>query len=160
MAKKAIQDVGGPMDEADDIFRESVADLVLNIIKDNFKGNSRLSSYFYKICQNKTISIIKKRKALQLMDIEDAHKIQAENQNKWLIEEEKKDQQAIVDEILELVGYPCNMIILLDTMGYQNDVIALRIGFKTADSVKSKLYNCRKKLREIIESNPSRYKKL
>jgi len=161
MAHAAVSSRGGTVEEADDIFYDSIGDLVMNILENKFKENSRLSTYFYGICDKKMLSMLSKREKLVLTtDIEHARHSETENEaeQNWVEKDEKKRRKALVDEVLELVGYPCNQIMIFDSMGFRNEVIAIRIGFKTADSVKSKLYNCRKKLRTIIESNPLRYK--
>ena len=136
------------------MYADAVSMVVWNIDTNKFKGNSKLSTYLYRIFYNKSVDLLRHtttNKNEAYFELEDDNILtSSENESRQL--ESKLDVEIVKKEILEL-GSPCNIIIIeWAYWGYSMAEIAHRNGLESADKVKKKKYACLQKLRALLES--------
>ncbi len=145
------------LSEAKDAYVDAVVALGEKVANGKFQGNSKLSTYLYRIFSNKCIDVIRKKTARQvdmtyeLPDLKDPEK-------NLLDALAIRDQAGLLKEMVQELGAKCQQI-LMDWAyhGYKMDEIAQRAGLKDADSAYSQKYKCLKKLRERIKSTFPQY---
>lgn len=137
-----------------DAYADSISTIIWNIDTQVFKGDSKLSTYLYKILYNKSVDLLrhsstyKNEAYVELTD--DIPQEATSDISRQL--EIKLDVEKVKEEILQL-GNPCNAIILdWAYWGYSMAEIATRNGIESADKVKKKKYNCLQKLRSLLKS--------
>ena len=137
-----------------DAYADSISTIIWNIDTQVFKGDSKLSTYLYKILYNKSVDLLrhsstyKNEAYLELID-DTPHDASADISRQL---ESQLDFEKIKQEILQL-GNPCNAIILdWAYWGYSMAEIATRNGIDSADKVKKKKYSCLQKLRSLLKS--------
>lgn len=141
-------------ESAKDMYADAVSSVIWNIEIKKFKGNSKLSTYFYRIFYNKSVDHLRhtttnKNEAYFELE-EDSNLVASENDSRQL--ETKLDVEKVKWEIQQL-GKPCNSIIIdWAYWGYSMAEIAERNGLESADKVKKKKYNCLQKLRSVLHA--------
>ncbi|MFK7774513.1 MAG: RNA polymerase sigma factor [Saprospiraceae bacterium] len=138
-------------EEALDIFTDAIMDMIDQIVAFKFKGESKLSTYFYKIFYFKCVDLFRKNTTNnieyreELPEVSDTSLIAP---NKIEIEEEIKQ----LHKYLNQLGEPCKQILLdWGFWGYNMSEIAERIGLESSTQAKDRKYKCLKKLRKLMQ---------
>lgn len=137
-----------------DTYADAVSAVIWNIDTNIFVGDSKLSTYLYRILFNKSVDLIRSittNKNEAYLDLSDnsAHLVHDDLSRQL---ETKLDVIKIKDEILQL-GEPCSSVILdWGYWGYKMSEIAARNGLESAEKAKKKKYNCLKKLQAILNA--------
>jgi RNA polymerase sigma factor (sigma-70 family) len=143
----------GSIDEAKDVFQESMVAFYENVRDDKFKGESTIATYLYSIAKYKWLNQIKKK------EIRSTHheKLETnpfeESPLATLISEEKRNG---VIRVLSELGEPCKKLLIATI--YHNtsmqDIVA-EGAYSNEQIVRNKKYKCLKKLRELISEKPA-----
>jgi RNA polymerase sigma factor (sigma-70 family) len=143
--------VGLAQDLALDTFTDAIIDLIEQVAKGKFKGESKLSSYFYKIFYFKSIDLFRKNKTNriayqeELPELPDSAPIAAK-------EMEIKEAVNQLYKYLDQLGEPCKQILIdWGFWGYNMTEIAERVGLLGSAEAKDRKYNCLQKLRKLIK---------
>ncbi len=148
---KVAKKTGLKREEALDIFTDAIMDMIDQIVALKFKGESKLSTYFYKIFYFKCVDLFRKNTTNQieyrekLPEVSDASLIAVK---KIEIEEEINQLYKYLDQI----GEPCKQILLdWGFWGYNMSEIAKRIGLENSTQAKDRKYKCLQKLRKLMQ---------
>lgn len=141
------------LEEAQDAYADAVVKLSSQISLGKFRGESKLSTYFYKIFYNKCVDVSRKKASNAITQVEEYPELSDPAEN-LLHLMDVKDEAMQVRKLMGNMGENCKNI-LLDWayMGYSMEEIAQRRNLKTADSARSLKYKCLKKLREFLLVN-------
>lgn len=159
MARKAVQSVGGREADVEDVFQESLAALVKNVMYGKFREESKLSTYFYEICRRKCMKMFQKNKfiAIDNITIEDTN---PSLENLLMDKEEREEKRALVNQLLEELGEPCTSILKYRKLDFSYEEIAGELDYDNPDTVKNQASRCRRRMRKLILADPGIYKKL
>lgn len=137
-------------DQASDAFTDAILVLTNHIERGIFRGDSKISTYLYRINYNKGVDLLRKyatKQASLKYEIPD-------------IKDESADllkQMDIADDVADLKGYleqlgeKCKSILLdWGFWGYSMEEIAQRSGLKDARSAKNRKYKCMERLMKLI----------
>lgn len=144
-----------PQEEIKDIYTDAIISLMHILEQGDYKGNSKLSTYFYSIFNHKCVDRIrqistnKHKQQLNLWhELLDIH-TSSKNFLNDLLTNEKMET---LNNLLNQIGEKCKQLLLdLDYQGFTPEEMLERMGFKNVGSVKSQKYKCKQKLRALIE---------
>ncbi|MGB1038229.1 MAG: RNA polymerase sigma factor, partial [Bacteroidia bacterium] len=134
----------------DDIMQESVIAVWKNVNKPNFLLQSKLSTYVMAIAKNLWYKELKKRSRFKLVD--------ETNHLEKGGEEMKMDlDQSVLHTIIKEMDETCRRLLSYFYFdGLSTKVIAEKLNFANANTVKSKKYQCFKKLQSTVTSKYSK----
>lgn len=140
----------GEPEEIDDILQEAVVSLWQNVMKDSFTLTAKLSTYLLAIVKNLWYKELKKKNRLQRIDEnqEERNPRHAHSPDAGKV----NDLKAIHDLLREMDETCRKLLSYFYFDGYNNQVIAEKLGFANTDTVKSKKYQCYKKLELKVKS--------
>lgn len=139
------------LESSKDAFADALSMVVWNIKTNTFKGDSKISSYLYRIYYNKSVDLLRhlstnKNRATQNIEDLDLASELSLNDNLDL----KLDIEIVKDAIQSL-GNVCKSIIMdWGYWGYSMAEIAIRNNIENGTKAKKMKYNCLKKLKEIL----------
>lgn len=146
MVRNFILKNNGQNDEVEDVMQETVIAVWKNVSKNNFRLTSKLSTYVFSIAKNIWFKRLRKKsilKRVSYQEIETADNRSATYNSK-------------IDYILDLVGEldeTCRQLLTYFYFdGLNNLQIAEKMSLKNTNTVKSKKYQCMKKLEEMVVS--------
>ena len=138
-------------EEALDMFTDAIIMLSDQVAKGEFKGESKLSSYFYKIFYFKSVDLFRKNTTnkidyrAELPDLTDQEPLVAKSME---TNEAIKELYKFMDQI----GEPCKQILLdWGFWGYNMTEIAERVGLEGSKQAKDRKYKCLQKLRNLMQ---------
>lgn len=143
-----------PIESIKDMYADAISTVVWNIDTNKFQGDSKVSTYLYRIFYNKSVDLLRhittnKNEAYFELE-EDSSAASTRNDSRIL--ESSLDVEKVKQEIMQL-GKPCNGIIIdWGFWGYSMAEIAERNGLENAEKVKKKKYSCLQKLRALLKS--------
>ncbi len=141
-------------DQTKDMYADSISAVVWNIDTNKFKGDSKLSSYLYKILYNKSVDLIRHITTNKYVDY---HEL-TEEENTPVSDDPERILETSLDvekvkSVISDMGEPCSSIIIeWAYWGYKMAEIAERNGLETADKAKKKKYHCMKKLTTLLKT--------
>jgi len=137
-------------EDINDAYADSLVKCIHKIKDHTFRGESKLSSYFYSIFYHTAVDVSRKNTSNRNMDIVEIHEYDARERDLMELFE-IKDRSNEVVKLMGAMGHPCKKI-LLDWAyyGYKMDEIANRANLKNAETARSMKYKCLKKLKQII----------
>ncbi|MEM9546895.1 MAG: sigma-70 family RNA polymerase sigma factor [Bacteroidota bacterium] len=144
---------GGISAEAKDIFQDGIAILYAQLIKDKFRGESSINTYLFSICRNLWFKEIKKNKKSNQMK-----KDHAQDTDQYVDEPLESDKTLAVFKLFNTLEKDCQKVLeLFYFEKLSMTEIAQEFGFKGEQSAKNKKSKCLKRLRALIQQNPSVY---
>lgn len=130
----------------DDILQESVIAVWKNVLKSDFILQSKLSTYIMAIAKNQWFKELKKQTKFKYVDESDQSKERGESMNLQL------DNHIIVQMVKEMDDTCAKLLAYFYFDGFDNKTIAEKLSFANTDTVKSKKYQCFKKLQaQVLE---------
>lgn len=136
--------------EADDMFQEICIQVWYSYPQ--FKGDSKFSTWLYRIAINTAISWIRKEKKHKLNDFEQTKLLGALDDDSFYEKEEKKEQiKTMYNAIKQLSEVDRTLTMLyLDDVAYAeiSEITGLSIG-----NIKVKMNRIKKRLRKLIENH-------
>lgn len=150
---KLVKNFGGTQEDAEDVFQEGLAALVMNIRKGSFKGDSKISTYFFKICKYCWYSKFDKKKKQQEIKDNIGLSIKTEDspEDFFILTENQKELMATLGKL----GSICQKIISYWMAGFRMDEIAAKVGYKNANVVGKKKHHCMKALKALVKEQPN-----
>lgn len=138
-------------EEAKDAYTDAILALMNAVENQTFKGESKLSTFLYKIFYFKCVDLSRKNTTNRIdymQEIPDVNASQIDTFKNLLIKDEVKNLKIHMEKI----GEPCKQILLdWGFWGYKMPEIAERVGLEDAGKAKRKKYNCLQKLLKIIK---------
>lgn len=137
-----------------DAYADAISIVIWNISTKKFQGQSKLSTYLYRILYNKSVDLLRlsstnKRGPVEELSV-DLTDHEVDDNNRVL--ETKLDVEKVKLEIATL-GKPCNSILIdWGYWGYSMREIAERNSLENADKAKKQKYSCLQKLRSILHA--------
>jgi RNA polymerase sigma factor (sigma-70 family) len=140
---------GGKETDAEDILQEAIIVLWQKVNAGNFQLTSRLGTYLMGIAKNKWLAQLRKDKRLTSDDNrEDPVDDNPSSLERLLTDEKIK----LVRRALEVIQPLCKKLLMLFYFEEKNmNDIAKIMNFANTDVVKSKKYQCKKALEEVIQ---------
>jgi RNA polymerase sigma factor (sigma-70 family) len=139
----------GDEEEIDDVLQDGVIALWQNVMKDDFILTARLSTYLLAIVKNLWFKRLKKKHRLLRIDESGIEREKADSEASKAIEH--IDLSAIHDILAEMDETCKKLLCYFYFDGFNNKVIAEKLGFANTDTVKSKKYQCFKKLESRVK---------
>ncbi len=133
-----------------DAYIDAVMVLLEHVVQNRFRGESKLSTYLYKILFNKCRDLLKKAstKTIELTEWTQNWESSSQSILKQFIEKEDVNTLYLY---LDKIGETCKQVLLdWGYWGYKMEEIAERAGLENADQAKKKKFKCLQKLRAIV----------
>ncbi len=147
---KVAKKTGLSRDEALDVFTDAIMALIDQTTSTQFKGESKLSTYFYKIFYFKCVDLFRKNTTNK---IDYREELPETSDTSPLAEKEIEINEEInqLYKYLNQIGEPCKQILLdWGFWGYNMKEIAERAGLEGSTQAKDRKYKCLQKLRKLI----------
>ncbi len=142
----------GSIDDAKDMLQEALVVLWERVRSGRFEQSAKLSTFVFATARNIWLRRLARRRrestgGLEVEDIPDGNQSPLEE----LVENE---QTVLLHSAMEKLGEPCRSLLLLFYWEERSlESIALALGFANAATVKSKKYQCKKALRQLMEES-------
>ena len=139
-----------PTTEVQDAYADALVKLIRHLRNDQFRGESKISSYFYKIFYNTAVDA--SRKNASNKNIKTTELLEFDLRERDLLDMITKKQEAQnVMLVINAMGGTCQQILIdWGYYGYSMAEIAIRGNMKNPESARSMKYKCLKKLKEIL----------
>jgi RNA polymerase sigma factor (sigma-70 family) len=144
MVKNFILKNSGDDTVVDDILQDTVIAVWKNTNKPEFLLQSKLSTYVMAIAKNLWYKELKKRTKFKLVDETNHLEHGSEEMNLNM-------DQSIIRELVDEMDATCSKLLSFFYFdGFSTKLIAEKLGFANANTVKSKKYQCFKKLQSTV----------
>ena len=142
---------GGDKNDAEDIIQETIIVLWQKVNSDSLQLTVKLGTYLLAIAKNKWMAELRKRRKISPQDIRENISNGNPSSLDNLVNEEKIEY---VRKALEMLQPICKKLLLLYYFEEKNmKEIAKILNLANADVAKSKKYQCKKNLEEILQEN-------
>jgi len=156
IVNELIQEYNLSKEACIDLYTETIIIVKNNIIQDNFKEKSRISTYLFSIFRNKCIDLVRKNIRLRQQDTFasstniDSFKNSSATPLQRLITKEEVES---LKELIAQMGSVCRQLLKL-WLYEQADhkYIAKRLGFKNSNTVSSKKHVCYARLKQMVKN--------
>ncbi len=144
-------------DQAIDAYADAVTALVENIRENRFRGESKCSTYFTGIFNNKCIDLIRKNATNKVK----RSSISLEEFRGEIAQEEAGAEPGPdLGIFFERLSEVCRNVLMDWSDGFSMEDIAGRNGLKNAHTARSKRYNCLQQLIELFGEHPHLLEKM
>ena len=138
--------------ELQDAYSDALVKLITQVKSGKFRGESKLSSYFYTIFYNASVDVSRKNTSYKNSPTEELFEYTATERDLYKIIE-TNDQMDFLMFHFEMIGDPCRRILMdWGYYGYSMEEIATRSKLSNAESARSMKYKCLKKLKQTISN--------
>ena len=142
---------GGDKNDAEDIIQETIIVLWQKVNSDSLQLTVKLGTYLLAIAKNKWMAELRKRRKISPLYISENISNGNPSSLDDLVNEEKIEY---VRKALEMLQPICKKLLLLYYFEEKNmKEIAKILNLANADVAKSKKYQCKKNLEEILQEN-------
>jgi len=141
----------GLKQDADDLFQDGIIILYEKIKNGSYKGNSSIKTYFYSICRNQWLKVLRKRRIF--VPINDQNKYIDIPDDNLGPEYDDSTETAILKEQLSILDQRCRQIIVFffyEKLSLKQ--IAKKLGYTNAENAKTQKYRCIQKLKMMCLS--------
>jgi len=136
-----------------DAYSDALVRLIRQLKTGKFKGESKLSSYFYTIFYNAAVDVSRKNTSYKNSATEELFEYTALEQDLFN-KIDTKDQMRQLMFDFERIGEQCKKILMdWGYYGYSMEEIAIRCNLSNAESARSMKYKCLKKLKLVISNS-------
>ena len=136
--------------EADDMFQE----ICIQVWRayPQFKGESKFSTWLYRVAINTAISWIRKEKKHRVGDNQDDKWISVTDDNPFYVQEEKREKASELQKAIQKLNDIDRTLVLLylEEVAYAeiSDILGL-----TVNNIKVKMNRVKKRLRKLMDTN-------
>ena len=145
MVRNFILKNNGSVDEVDDVLQDSLIAVWRNVNKPNFTLTVKMSTYLMAIVKNLWFKQLKKKTRFTVVDESLQEKITTDD-----ISTSHLDFRVIHDMVANLDETCKKLLGYFYFDGLDNKVIAEKMGFANTNTVKSKKYQCFKRLQKSV----------
>jgi RNA polymerase sigma factor (sigma-70 family) len=145
--KKFVLNNSGTLDEAEDVLQETLIAVWQNIAKPEFLLNVKLSTYVFSIAKNQWYKQLKKKSRFKVVDVTETENLRA-SESPLLY-----DSKIVRDYVNKLDDTCKKLLMFFYFDGLDMNTIAEQMGFANSDTVKSKKYQCFKKLETSVKEH-------
>lgn len=138
-------------DDINDAYADALVKCIQKIRDNTYRGESKLSSYFYSIFYNTAVDVSRKNTSYKAKATVEIQEYDAKERDLMELFE-IKDNTKMVNRLMNEMGHPCKKILLdWGYYGYSMIEIADRLSLKNAETARSMKYKCLKKLKGMIK---------
>ena len=140
--KRFVLNNSGNIEEAEDVFQDTIATVYLNLVENRFREDSSLYTYVHSIGRNTWLMKLRKKKVKTSL-ISDAS-FPIENP-------EEQINIGVIEQVLHQLNDSCRALVIgfyFQAMSMQE--IASTFGLGSAQAAKTKKLRCMKRLSEIV----------
>jgi len=130
-----------------DAYSDAITAFVENIRTLKFRGDSKCSTYFIRIFNNKCIDILRKKTTNRINENTIFLDDMKTEPILTIVNEEQEDFSGFLAQLSEV----CREVLMDWSDGFSMDDIAERNGLKNAHTARSKRYNCFQQLMEMLQ---------
>ena len=156
-----IKKIGLEIFWLDDLMTDSILDLYLAIVKGKFRGESKISTYFFKIFEFNCIDLKKKLERSNMDDIENYKETQPDPSS---LRNNFENIELFIQlrKIIDTLRNPCKEIIIKSFfyMIPHSELIEQIKGITSLDSLKTQKYKCLHELKNKIKGNDDLFNSL
>lgn len=135
-------------EEAQDVFIESVTELVFNVKNNRFRNDSSLSAYLVKICKLIWFQKFRSKKIMHFnQEISDNNTLSLQ------LNLEYSNQKEVLNSVLTEIGESCKKVLSFWSEGFSMKEIQGKMDYASDQVAMNKKNKCLKKLRELIKNN-------
>jgi len=146
MVRNFILKNNGDEDEVADVLQDSLIAVWQNANKDSFHLTVKLSTYLMSIVKNQWFKKLKKKSRFVVVDENLKEKLGSTTE----LKSSTFDHEIIREKVKALDETCMKLLSYFYFDGFNNKVIAEKLGFANTDTVKSKKYQCFKKLQKEV----------
>ena len=144
LIKNFILKNSGEEDQVDDILQETIIALWRNVQKPSFLLHSKFSTYVLAITKNIWFKELKKKSKLIRIDHSNQHSLKTNTPDPPI-------DQSIILQLVQEMDETCHKLLSYFYFdGMNNNTIAEKLNFANSNTVKSKKYQCFKKLQQQV----------
>jgi len=141
-----------PQQQMQDAYSDALVKMIRHVREGSFRGDSKVSSYFYTIFYNTAVDVSRKNASNKNMQTQELLEHNARERD-LLVLIDNKDEAAQVISVMSSMGGVCQRILMdWGYYGYSMAEIATRSDLSNAESARSMKYKCLKKLRELLNT--------
>ena len=149
MIQAFILNNNGNIDEARDIFQETMIVLFEKAVSGSLELNCQLKTYIYSVCKRLWLKRLQQlqRYSSQIENVEETVSVEEELE----VHEKHNTDFIIMESALAKIGEPCKS--LLDAYYIQRksmQTIAADFGYSNADNAKTQKYKCLMRLKKLF----------
>lgn len=147
MVVHLVMNNGGSLQEAKDVYQETVIVFYEKVKEDAFELNCRIKTFIYSVSRRLWLKQLqrKNRFTSNLSDTEEYVEIPWEEAGK------REEQYHAMNTALEALGEPCRSILKDFYMNNQSmEEITEKFGYTNADNAKNQKYKCLKRLKKMF----------
>ncbi|MFQ5638378.1 MAG: RNA polymerase sigma factor [bacterium] len=148
MVMSYITQHGGNAADAEDMLQEAIIVLWQNVCSGNFKLTSKLSTYLLAVAKNKWMAEKRKRSKIQNGGLSDTTPDDSPTSLEMVV---NKENTGFLQQAMDTLKPVCKKLLLLfyfEERSLQD--ISKILGFANADVAKSKKYQCKRALENIL----------
>ena len=139
---------GGNHDDAEDILQEAIIVLWQRINSGHFEVKSKISTFIFSVAKNKWMSELRKKKRMTVIDEETDLEAEADIMGNLLTNEELDMIESVMGKLSEI----CRKLLHLFYFEERKmDEIAEMLGLANVNVAKSKKYQCKKSLEDLLK---------
>lgn len=140
-------------EEAKDAYADAVIAVSEQIAAERFRGESKLSTYLYRIFYYKCVDIIRQKPTHRKVALQEAEAFEEVEANP-LDALELEEQMTVLASYLDQIGDKCRQILMdWGYWGYNMSEVAERMGFKDNKSAISQKHKCMQKLKTLLSTH-------
>jgi RNA polymerase sigma factor (sigma-70 family) len=140
--------------DAEMVLVEGVTELIFNVRKDKFRGDSALGTYLYTICRGTWLRTLKKRQRYTEFGSEGSNEV-VDDSTSPLAFFTQDELQEEVKFLLGRLGEACEKVLNMWSHSFSMKEISLKMGYKNPQIAMNKKNKCLTKLKEVVSANAS-----
>ena len=148
-----IKQMAGSEQDVDDVFQESIYELVANLGTGNFKGKSSLKTYFTTICKYKWMGRLRKDSRREEIRKEVFGSEGVSEQSDEIVS--FQELKEILAQLLEELGTKCSQVLTLWAEGIPYEEIVQQIDTDNPGTARKRKHDCVERLTLLIEARPT-----
>lgn len=154
-----VQSRGGSPEDAEDIFQDSIRNLILGVRENKYRGTGSIAGYLFGIGKNLWFKRFRTLQREETMANPGAGiELHSDDSPELVLADRELESE--VDQLLGLLGEKCRMVLELWKLSYSMKEIAEKLGYKTEGVARKKKRLCMKQLLDILDKNPALMERL
>ena len=153
MVVNMVMNNAGSLQEAKDVYQETIIVFYENIRREGFELNCMLKTYLYSVSRRIWLKQLERKKRYEgrIEDSEEFVELSLEQ------EDYREEQFTAMNKALENMGEPCRSILKDFYLGRKTmEEITVKFGYTNTDNTKNQKYKCLKRLKKLFfESLPA-----